>query len=195
MLVTNIPAMAVRSANTHESLRRCALQLFGSQGFASTSVDDIARAAGVSQMTFFRHFSTKESVVVSGIFDPVVADAVAAQARYRTPLQRAAGGLVGALAHQDARYGLRTVEFGHRMHLAATTPQLAAALWASGHDTQVAIARALERTGATGTQALAASGAVIGACSATLLGWGLHPDAGHADAVLRDALVSLIRVR
>ncbi|WP_460801265.1 TetR/AcrR family transcriptional regulator [Microbacterium sp. GXF6406] len=40
-----------------------ALELFRTQGFEQTSVEQIARAAGVSRSTFFRHFGGKEDVV------------------------------------------------------------------------------------------------------------------------------------
>ena len=40
-----------------------ALELFESQGFEATSVEQIAQAAGVSRSTFFRQFGGKEDVV------------------------------------------------------------------------------------------------------------------------------------
>ena len=40
-----------------------ALELFRSQGFEQTSVEQIAKAAGVSRSTFFRQFGGKEDVV------------------------------------------------------------------------------------------------------------------------------------
>ena len=40
-----------------------ALELFEGQGFDSTSVEQIAQAAGVSRSTFFRQFRGKEDVV------------------------------------------------------------------------------------------------------------------------------------
>jgi len=42
----------------------CALELFDRHGFAETTVDQIAAAAGVSRRTFFRHFPRKESVIL-----------------------------------------------------------------------------------------------------------------------------------
>jgi len=45
-------------------LRVAALGLFRELGFAATTVDDIARHAGVSRSTFFRYFGSKTAVVV-----------------------------------------------------------------------------------------------------------------------------------
>jgi AcrR family transcriptional regulator len=46
-----------------EALRRCALEHFARDGFEHASVARIAADAGVSERTFFRHFSTKEAVL------------------------------------------------------------------------------------------------------------------------------------
>lgn len=41
-----------------------ALELFAEKGFDGATVDDIARAAGMSRTSFFRYFPTKEDVVL-----------------------------------------------------------------------------------------------------------------------------------
>jgi AcrR family transcriptional regulator len=56
--------LAARKRATEIALRRAALQLVGERGYAATSTDDIARAAGVSPRTFFNYFPTKESVIL-----------------------------------------------------------------------------------------------------------------------------------
>ncbi|MFX8844635.1 helix-turn-helix domain-containing protein, partial [Acinetobacter baumannii] len=56
-------------------------ELFASQGFEATSVDQIAKAAGISRSTFFRQFGGKDDVVF--------ADHDAVLERLRTFLDRA----------------------------------------------------------------------------------------------------------
>jgi AcrR family transcriptional regulator len=48
---------------TRERLVEAAFALFTDHGFASTTVEQITRRAGVSQRTFFRHFPDKEEVL------------------------------------------------------------------------------------------------------------------------------------
>lgn len=50
-------------ATARDRLVRSAFDLFDRQGYARTTVDDIAAAAGAGRSTFFRHFPSKEDVV------------------------------------------------------------------------------------------------------------------------------------
>lgn len=43
---------------------RIAIDLFTERGFDEVTVDDIADAAGISQRTFFRYFSSKDAIVL-----------------------------------------------------------------------------------------------------------------------------------
>lgn len=63
---------AVRAA-----ISEAAQELFVSQGFDVTTVDQIAAAAGMSRRTFFRYFSSKEDVL-TGRFELVADDMVEA---------------------------------------------------------------------------------------------------------------------
>src|SRR3954468_151300 len=53
----------LRRRSTHEALRQAALNSFVRRGFANVTVSELAREAGVTERTFFRHFPTKEAVL------------------------------------------------------------------------------------------------------------------------------------
>ena len=48
--------------NTEEKILAAARTLFEEKGFAATTTNEIAEAAGVSQVTLFRHFETKRKL-------------------------------------------------------------------------------------------------------------------------------------
>lgn len=52
-----------KKRQTRERIRACAIRLFLDRGYEDTTVAEIAAAAGVSHMTFFRYFPTKQDVV------------------------------------------------------------------------------------------------------------------------------------
>ena len=52
-----------RKEQKKESIRRAALELFQSYGFRKVSIVEIARKAGVSQVTIYNHFGSKEAMV------------------------------------------------------------------------------------------------------------------------------------
>lgn len=52
-----------RRRSTREALRRVALASFARKGFTNVTVRELAREAGVTERTFFRHFPTKEAVL------------------------------------------------------------------------------------------------------------------------------------
>ena len=57
------PLRQRRQRTTRTRIIDAAIALFDTQGFAHTTVDQIAEAAEVSPRTFFRYFGTKEAVV------------------------------------------------------------------------------------------------------------------------------------
>lgn len=54
---------------THRRIADEAVRLVSTHGIASTTVDQIARAAGVGRATFFRYFDTKELAIAAGLSD------------------------------------------------------------------------------------------------------------------------------
>ena len=56
---------------TREALRVAALELLADRDFASVTVEEICERADVAPSTFFRHFPTKEDVVLADLADRV----------------------------------------------------------------------------------------------------------------------------
>ncbi|MDA9444717.1 transcriptional regulator [Bradyrhizobium sp. CCBAU 51745] len=67
---------AERRAATIEAILAAARRLFGTQGFAATTMDEIAEAADVAKGAVYHHFKTKEAVF-EAVFDLVSRDLVA----------------------------------------------------------------------------------------------------------------------
>jgi len=68
-----------KKAKTRAAIRAAAMRLFEEQGWAATTVEQIAEAAEVSPSTFFRYFPTKEDVVLTDDYDPAMIAALHAQ--------------------------------------------------------------------------------------------------------------------
>ncbi|HEU4346253.1 MAG TPA: TetR family transcriptional regulator [Actinoplanes sp.] len=75
-----------KKAETRRSIQAHALRLFLDKGYDNTTVEEIAAAAGVSHMTFFRYFSTKHAVVEYDDYDPVMAELIRARPSTEDPL-------------------------------------------------------------------------------------------------------------
>jgi AcrR family transcriptional regulator len=56
-----------RPAERPDELATAALKLFCQRGYHATSIDDIARAAGVTKGAVYHHFSSKEELLVSAL--------------------------------------------------------------------------------------------------------------------------------
>lgn len=52
--------------DAQQRLERAAVELFARQGFAATTVPQIAQEAGLTTRTFFRHFADKREVLFGG---------------------------------------------------------------------------------------------------------------------------------
>lgn len=166
--MTNMPVMTA-AAPTAERLRASALRLFSERGFDAVTVEEIARDAGVSHMTFFRHFPTKEDVLLDDPYDPYIADAVAAQPVALRPLERVRRGL---LRVWESAPEATPEETRARVAIMAGHPRLRARTWQNTQRTEELIVEALTSQGASRREAVVAAGACLGAIMAALLEWG-----------------------
>jgi AcrR family transcriptional regulator len=106
---------------TRRDLQTAAIRLMSSQGFANTTVEQIADAAEVSPRTFFRYFPTKEAVLLTDLQDDAIARLLAAAPdeldiidAYRSAVQTA----FTSLSEEQWRIERE------RMRLVITTPEL-----------------------------------------------------------------------
>jgi AcrR family transcriptional regulator len=122
------PAAGLRErkkAKTRSAIQHEALRLFRQQGYDATTVEQIAEAAEVSASRLFRYFASKEGLVLSDDYDPLIIEACRSQA--------AELGLV-----ETIRHGLRSVfeslddeelsDMWDRAELALSVPDLRAAM-------------------------------------------------------------------
>jgi AcrR family transcriptional regulator len=129
-----------KKAETRDRLRASALRLFAEQGYDATTVEQIAAAAGVSHMTFFRYFPAKEDVALADSYDPVIA-ALLGQTPASWPLaQRIRAALLAGL---EQIYGADRDALLTQSRLIVSTPVLRERLWADQMATQEAILSAL----------------------------------------------------
>jgi AcrR family transcriptional regulator len=98
-------------------LEKAAMELFQERGYASTTVGDIAERAGLTERTFFRHFTDKREVLFSGgqELEKTIVDFVLSAAKDAAPLEVIAGAFEAAgarlqavrdFAHVRARYAI-----------------------------------------------------------------------------------------
>lgn len=120
-----------RLRSTRTRLRACGIRLIATHGYEKTTAQDIAAAAGVSTMTFFRHFPSKEDVVLGM---PPDSDGVAAAeqalgaiATGTSPLE-AARAVLRAAAKALGQEGLSDVAL--RLVIVRENPPLLRALYA-----------------------------------------------------------------
>ncbi|MFG1928643.1 TetR family transcriptional regulator [Cryptosporangium sp. NPDC048952] len=114
-----------KKARMRAEIQAAALRLFRSQGYDVTTVDQIAEAAEISRMTFFRYFPGKADVVIDDVFDAAFADTYRLQPSDLSPVQAMRSALRATLhaaapAEQDRIHD--------RDLLLHTVPELRAAL-------------------------------------------------------------------
>lgn len=176
----------MKAVQTKARLQQVGLELIAEAGYEAVTVGEIARAAGVSHMTFFRHFPTKQSLVLQDPFDPAIAAAVAAQPPDLPALARACRGLRVAL---DAVSLPEEDQIRIRVRIGATTPSLAAGMWANTLATQTAIADALS-TSSPHYESRVAAAATMGALTVAVIEWGTGP----ADCSLKGRLLEALDI-
>jgi AcrR family transcriptional regulator len=156
---------------TRDRIRACAMRLFREQGYDATTVEQIAAAAGVSHMTFFRYFPAKEDVALSDSSDPLIAELIGQTPVTQPLIERIRTVLVRGLkqvydSDRDAMLA--------QNKLIVSTPALREHLWASQIATQQLILQALhngEQDPHADFQAKVTVAACLAAATTAVLTW------------------------
>ncbi|MEU1625238.1 TetR family transcriptional regulator [Streptomyces sp. NPDC020096] len=120
-----------KKQRTRDALTRAAMELFTTQGFERTTVDEIAESVEVSQRTFFRYFSNKEQAALA--LEELIEDRFMASLRERpateTPLEALRRAVLGTWDDVSAAiHEVVPIDLYMRMyHVIEATPALLSA--------------------------------------------------------------------
>lgn len=163
------------------------MHLFLEHGFDTTTVAEVAEAAGVSAMTVFRHFPTKEHLVLQDEYDPVIADRVQRRPAGEPPLRRIAMSILEGLDELPPDPHLLLT----RTRLILHTPALRARLWENNHTTQQAIAAALPDENPFEVQV--AASACLAAATSAMTRWAEADGRPDLRTLMAEALEVIVR--
>jgi len=182
-----------KKAATSDRIRACALRLFREQGYDATTVEQIAAAAGVSHMTFFRYFPTKEDVALYDGYDPLIASFIAQTPAAWPLIERIRAVLVQGLRQV---YDTNRDTLLAQVKLIVSTPALRERMWAGQIATQQVILQALEvdaRDPDTRFQARVTVAACLAAASTAVLTWVENDGAPDLPDLIEQAFDTLTR--
>jgi AcrR family transcriptional regulator len=105
-------------------LEKAAMELYRERGFEQTTVAQIAERAGLTERTFFRHFSDKREILFAGgaQLQQLVVSAVVSAPDSATPLEAAVAGIEAANAMLEEHRG--RVFARQRQAIIAASPEL-----------------------------------------------------------------------
>jgi AcrR family transcriptional regulator len=128
-----------KKIKTRDTIRREAMRLIDENGYAGSTVEQIAEAAEVSPSTFFRYFPSKEQVLMADDLDRVTVEALERQPEDVPSLQafRRAWEITMVTVSEDAWRFERT-----RQRLVLSIPELKAAQFDAYRRTAARLAEA-----------------------------------------------------
>ncbi len=134
-----------KKIRTRDTIRREAMRLIEENGYANTTIEQIAEAAEVSPSTFFRYFPSKDMVLMANDLDMVTIEAMEQQPRDLPSLQafrRALEITMATLSEDEWRFERA------RLKLVLSIPELKAAQFSEYRRTVAALTQAdCRRTG------------------------------------------------
>ena len=152
---------------TRRAIREAPLTLFARDGFDSVTVEQITEAADVSAMTFYRHFGSKEAVVISAATTDHMNYAIGALDRIRIP-----GEIPDVLDDFFADAASWEAELAERVALVRANQTLVNALWQRSTSWTDAISEVL----GPGLDSRIYARVLVGAITETVLAWPDSPE-------------------
>lgn len=158
-VITYTPRMGRWEPDAKQRMVAAALALFAERGFEATTASDIADRAGVTERTFFRHFTDKREVLFDGAaaLDHAAYDAILTAPAHASALDAALAGVTaaGGLLEERRDHAVR------RSRVIAGNPSLQERELLKLASMTQSLARALRERGTTETEStLAAHSAV-----------------------------------
>jgi AcrR family transcriptional regulator len=171
---------------TRRRIQEHAMRLFGRRGYDATTVADVAAAADVSSMTVFRHFPTKEDLVLTDEYDATIIDAIRARPADEPVIQRIGAALIETTANHDAADRAMLLS---RLRLGLSVPALRARMWDGQYQAQRLIVEGLRnKSGPSEFELWVASGVCLAAVTAAILHWAEHDGRKDLVALMTEAL-------
>ncbi|MEW2576883.1 TetR/AcrR family transcriptional regulator [Streptomyces syringium] len=160
-----------RRSETRRLVQAHAVRLFTDHGYDAVTVADVAEAAGVSAMTVYRHFPTKEDLVLIDQPAQLIAEHVAASSATQPLVRRVGSALIDAATTSTGGNGDEQAANERFLldclRLMVSTPALRARHLDSQYTLQQAIVDALG-DGATDPDAAFRAQAATSACLAAM---------------------------
>lgn len=160
-----------KKLRTRQAIRQAAYRLIGEQGYEQTTVEQIAETAEVSPSTVFRYFATKEDIILTDEYDPVLEQAILDRPADEPPLVALREAVVTSLR---LLYDQFRPEFLLRMQLVREVPALRAQMHESMDQNIELLCGVLsERTGRPRDdfELRVVVGAIFGALTQVLYEW------------------------
>lgn len=187
-----------RDTQRRERLADAGLELFGTVGYAATSIDTICATAGVSTRNFYDHFSNGESLLIA-VYDQIMGEAFDAIAEALPPtgtieeqVRAALGAFVEVMLGDDRKARVNFIEvIGVSPAVEARRRQIirdfaeVVATFARDHMRQGTIPMRETQTGAL---------ALVGAVQEVLRDWVTGTDRPPLDPIVEDLVTVFLAV-
>jgi AcrR family transcriptional regulator len=168
-------------------LQEAALALYSERGFDQTTAAEIAKRAGVTERTFFRHFADKREVLFGGsaILRERIVAGVRAAAEGAAPLDAVSWGLDAAASFLgEGRRDLAS----QRYAVIAANPELSERELAKMADYSDAVAATLRERGVGEPQASLAAGAGMAVFRVAFERWADGSDERDLPVIMRASM-------